>query len=408
MSTHETDTTAEAMRTKGNLVRMLSVLSAGHAIKHLFNMGFFVLLPEIKTGLGLTNAGVGTLATFRNVAGGVTNLPAGFLADRYSGRFVSILVVTIVMIGVFHFALGHVGAFWQAIAAATMATVFITAWHPAAIGALSRVFGARRGFAIALHGTGGSIGEAVSPILVGSLLVVMSWRGVLQVSLAPALLMAILIWLLLRSTTVVSRPVTAREYFSSFGGLFRNGKLLLVLLITGGYGASQSAVLTFLPVYIREDLGHSTIVLGLYLSLTQVFGIGSQPVMGYLSDRLGRQAVIVPSILGMGLTFLGLYLVPSGVPFILMLALMGVFIFSLMAMLLAAASDLVSEELQGTSVSLIYGTFFLFAGISPIVAGLIADAIGMRPVFLYSASIALATSLFAFIARWQRSRSSAG
>ena len=41
---------------------------------------------------------------------------------------------------------------------ATLGGMAITFWHPAAISALSRRFPERRGFAISLHGTGGSIG----------------------------------------------------------------------------------------------------------------------------------------------------------------------------------------------------------------------------------------------------------
>ena len=401
MSAGEPVSRAEAVQVKGHYL-LLIVLVAGHAFKHIFNAGFFIILPEIKAGLGLTNAGVGMLSTVRTITGGPMNLPAGFLADRFSERFVTILALSITMVGVFHFALGRVETYWQAIVVIIFAMVAIVTWHPAAIGALSRAYSSQRGFVIALHGSGGNIGGAVGPILVGSLLVVLSWRVVLQGSLVPAIIAGLLIWMLLRSVRVESTPVTAGSYLRSFAGLLRNRKLLLILLITGGYAAAQISVTTFLPVYIREDLGRSSLVLGGYLTLVQVMGIGSQPLMGYLSDRLGRKAVIFPSLLGMGLSFLGLYLVPPGLPFILVLAVMGAFMFSIMVVLLVAASDLVAREVQGTVASLVYGAWAVFAGISPLVAGLIADAVGVRNVFLYASAIAVTTSFFALVTPWQR------
>ncbi len=51
----------------------------------------------------------------------------------------------------------------------------------------------------------------------------------------------------------------------------------------------------------------------------------------------------------------------------------------------------------GTSDALVYGARAVFAGVSPLVAGLIADAVGVRQVCLLASAIAVATSLFALV-----------
>ncbi len=109
-----------------------------------------------------------------------------------------------------------------------------------------------------------------------------------------------------------------------------------------------------------------------------------------------------PSLLGLGLSFLALYLVPSGWPFILTLAAMGAFAFTTMALMLTAGGDVVPRELQSTTVSLVFGVWIIFAAISPFIAGVIADAVGIRHVFLYASTIAVFTSLFALATPWQR------
>ena len=63
---------------------LLVTTIAGHGLKHFFAAAFFVLLPEIKTSLALTNVEVGLMSTARFVTGGIANLPAGFIADRFS------------------------------------------------------------------------------------------------------------------------------------------------------------------------------------------------------------------------------------------------------------------------------------------------------------------------------------
>lgn len=384
---------------------LLPTAIAGHALKHMFNAAFFVILPDLKVDLGLSNTQVGALSTVRNIAGGLSNLPAGYTADRFSARRAQILGFAMAMVGVFAMSLGFASNYGMALASAALLSVAITFWHPAAISTLSRVFASRRGFAIAMHGTGGSIGEAVGPVLVGLLLGLVTWRMVLQASVVPGVGCGLLVWLLLR-------PIPSGEglapsflaYLRSMGKLLTTRRLLLIMLFAGGFAGGQSAVLTFLPVYLREDVGVSTWTLGLYLALANVGGIVSQPVMGYLSDRFGRKIVLVPSLTGLGVATLGLYLTPPGFLFALMVLLMGVFLFPLMSILLAAAMDLVEGAVQATTISLVFGSAVVFSGFTPAIAGVVADLYSVKAVFLLACGIILATALLALATSWQGAR----
>jgi MFS family permease len=389
--------------TRAQRFGLISSTVGGHAFKHLFNAAFFVILPEIKFGLGLTNIQIGTLSTVRNMAGGISNLPAGFIADRFSGKRPEILGVTIILLGVFSALLGTSHSYFWAVLTAALVTSTISFWHPAAISTLSQFFNTRRGFAIAIHGTGGSVGEVLGPIVAGTLIGVLSWRTVLQGSAVPALFAGVLIWASLRfALRKGESPSTVKSYLRSFINLMKNRRLLLLLMLAGGFSGGQSAVLTFLPIYLREELTISSFHLGLYLSLAQLAGIGSQPIMGFLSDKYGRKAVLAPGLLGLGCSFLGLYLVPFGWPFIVVIFIMGIFLFPMMAILLAGAMDLVEPQVQATTVSLVFGSAILLAGLSPAVAGFFADTFGIKSTFLWGAGITLVTSTAAFITKWER------
>ena len=255
---------------------LLVATVAGHGVKHIFNSAFFILLPEVKTGLLLSNTQVGTLSTVRNVAGGLFNLPAGFTADRFSRWRAEILGLSIALVGIFAMMLGLAPNYWVAMAASALMTAAIAFWHPAAISSLSRHFAARRGFAIALHGTGGSLGETIGPTLAGVLIIALGWRLVLQGSVVPAILLGLLVWFVLRPVpTEESAAASLKTYLNSFRQLLRSGRVLLVLFFAGGYTGGQAVVLTFLPIYLREDAGVSSVVVGLYLSLANVGGIVS-------------------------------------------------------------------------------------------------------------------------------------
>ncbi|MDA1096800.1 MAG: MFS transporter [Chloroflexi bacterium] len=386
------------------LILLLTTV-AGHGLKHFLNAAFFVLLPEIKVGLGLSNVEVGFLSTARNIAGGIANLPAGFLADRFARRRAEILGVAIALIGAFAFLVGLATSFWFAALTASLMVAAVSLWHPAAISSLSRQFVTRRGLAISLHGTGGSVGEATGPVIAGLLLGLFSWRVLMQGSIVPAALFGFAIWAILRSvpTEANDTPSVAR-YFRSLRGVLKNRGLLLILVFAGGFAGSQSVMLTFLPIHLREDQGVSAAVLGLYLGLAQIAGIASQPLMGYLSDRWGRKRILVPALAVLGVSFLSLALVPPGPAFIATMFVMGAFLFPLMSILLAAAMDLVEGDVQATTVSLVFGVATAVAGIAPAVAGGLADAAGLESTFLFASGLTLATAAIALVSRWEVAR----
>ena len=387
---------------------LLIVAVAGHGLKHLFNAAFFVLLPEIKTGLGLTNSQIGILSTFRNILGGITNIPAGYAGDRLSAHRAEILGASIIFLGIFALALGLSTTFWMALVFAALFNVAITFWHPSAISSLSREFESRRGFAISLHGTGGSVGETLGPVLAGTLIGILGWQMVLRLGIVPGVFAGLLIWAVLKTIPTRSGETEGQgSYLTSLKGLLRNGRLLLVLAFAGGFVGGQSAFLTFFPIYLREDLGVSSVTVGFYLLLANVGGIASQPVMGYFSDRLGRKAILAPSLAVLGICFLLLPAVPGGWPLASVALVMGAFLFPLMAILLAAGVDLVEPGAQATTVSLVFGSALIVSAVAPAIAGSLADAYGIEAAFALGAGIVLTTAFLCTITRWGPRMSSA-
>lgn len=383
---------------------LLWAIVLGHAVKHVFASGFFILLPEIKASLALSNTGLGVFSTFRSVAGGVSNIPSGFFAERYTRRFSPMLAGILVFIGVFQIALARSVNIIDATIYASLTSMLFTAYHPPALGVLSRVYYDRRGLAISLHGTGASIGETLGPLLAGALLLVMSWRTVLEVGFIPLAVAALVLWLLTRRFPIESGSSTVGDYARGFAGLAASPQMLLVLAAAGAFAAAQSAVFTFLPVYVREDLAQSTLTVGVYVTLAQVVGIGAQPLMGYLLDRVGRWTVIVPALLGLSAALLTLYVAGEGPLFLLGLAVAGAFLFSTTALLVTAACDVGGDNVQATTVSIIYGGISAFTALGPLVSGFVADAFGVRSVFLYASAMAGLAAALGLAAGYARQR----
>jgi len=379
--------------------KLAATVVGGHAVKHIYNAALqFILLPVIKVSLSLTGTQLGALSMSMRITSGVTTMGAGYLGDRFANHSGLLLAISLGILGVSFFLLGSVSNFWFLFAVMLLVGIGPSIYHPPAIAALSRKFPDKRGFAISLHGTGGSIGNLIGPVLVGALLAgtfyfVMTWQNVLRFSLIPAVIFAVLIYVLMRNIPAADEGTKSfNDYFSRLFFLVRKRAMIMLVLLTGLRSMGQSAIQTFLPVYLLEDLGYSEIVVPLYLAGAQAAGIVAQPIMGHLSDRYGRKVVLVPAVVALGLLYLGLRFADPGYQLIVIILIMGSFQYSLHSIFIASAMDVAQGESQSTVVSLIYGATF-FGAFSPIVAGIITDATFTSNAFVYGGIMVLISAL---------------
>ena len=149
------------------------------------------------------------------------------------------------------------------------------------------------------------------------------------------------------------------------------------------------AFLPFLALYLGldEELGLGNAEVGLHIALLVGVGIVSTPVMGYLSDRLGRKLVLIPGLIS--LCILTALLVPfgEGVGLIVILALLGIFLFSDQPILTAAALDIVGEGVVASTLGVFSFSRFVLAAASPLIAGRLVDTLGIESTFLYIAGL---------------------
>jgi MFS family permease len=375
-----------ATTTDARANRFAAIIIIGHALKHVYIAGFqAVLLPEIKLGLNLSSTQVGTMATVQQVSSWGSTVTSGYIGDRFVSKTALMLGLSLALIGVSYFILGIAETYTVLLAAMLLVGLGPSIYHPPAIGALSRRFAHRRAFYISMHGAGGSAGEAIGPLLAGGLIAVLYWRDVLQLSMIPAFITAFAMWTLLRNDKSEQEGASSlREYFGAFKELLRIRAVQLIYLATAFRTVGQATTMVFLPIYMREDLGYSAWLAGVFISLAQVVGIGSQPVMGHLTDRIGYKRVLVPALVCFAV-LLALIPAASGkVQLAIVIVLLGTFLFSLHAILIAAAAELAGEAMQATTVSLIYSASFVGA-LAPTFAGVLADAYGFGSTFLFAA-----------------------
>jgi MFS family permease len=375
---------------------LLWLVALGHTFTHWCPATFYLLLPFLVKEMGLSYSQAGFLVTVRVAANLLVNIPAGMLVDII-GKKGLLMALALIATGVPYFLVGvsH-NFFWVALFMAFVG-VGNYLWHPAAISTLSEKYPDKRGFAIAIHAIGPNIGESVAPLLVGVLLLYLSWRNVLFLNLIPGIVIAFILWKFLfgklNSRTQSKKGLSAKEYLAGMKKMAQNPSILALVLVAGMRSMTQQGLHTFLPIYLTNDLGLSSAVAGLYLSVTQTAGMIGTPIAGSISDQNGRKRVLTAGLFSTSVVLVILAYFQLTWFFITGLAFLGFFLYAVRPVIWAWVLDLSPKELGGSAVSFFSGSQSLLSSLSPVICGFIADRWGILAAFYFLAGTVFVANL---------------
>ncbi len=373
---------------------LLGVLTAGHFVIHWFQQFFPVILPSIKSGLALNNVEVGALSSAQQVVVGLGQLPFGMVADSMLRHRGTILALALVSMGAAYFLLGLPVFIWALLGSA-MIGLGTALWHPTASASLSNRFPERRATALSIHGTGATLSDTLTPLCVGVLLANFTWQTAAQMQLLPGLLFAFLLWRALAG--VFSDDVAASQRVSAqlrdVVVIIKNPAFLGLSVSTGLLSMSRLVVLTFLPIYLQEHLGYSSVALGIYIALLHAMGTISQPLLGMLADRFGRKAVLLPSCLLLGLFFALLAVAPPGILLGLVIVGIGLFFYTLFNIFNAAVMDVAGSNVQAATYGLTSLITQLVVIPSPMITGYLIGELGIKFAFVLAGVFLLIAGL---------------
>ena len=371
-------------------------ISVGHACTHWYPGGFVVMLPFFASDLGLTLTQVGILIGLRSVTSTIINLPGGMIVDLI-GRRTLVMGCAIAWAGIPYLFLGLTTNFF--IIATLMAIVGVgnMLYHPAALSSLSELYPTRRGFATSMHQLGASFGDTVAPLAIGVALTFVTWREITLLNVLPGLVMALIFWLGMRNVSLkainIAERRTVRDYFDGARTLFMDPNMLKIALLGGARAMTQAGLSTFLPIYLVTTAGMSAALVGTYMATVQGAGIISGPLSGGLSDRIGRRPLIAAGMVSSSVLLILLMALQIEWLFVLVLALIGFFLYSTAPVLNAWALDIAPPNLGGTSIGILFASQSVLGGIAPIVGGVIADTYGIEWAFYFIAVTVLAANL---------------
>ena len=270
-----------------------------HFSHHLIAALLQPLLPLIRDDFQLDYTQAGWLVSAYTLAYGLSQLPAGWLADRMGAR----LLITIGISGV-----AAAGLLVGLSPSYTLIALFLVlmgilggGYHPSASPLVSASVEAKnRGRALGLHQIGGTASFFLAPLIaVGLANMLGGWRGSFITLSILIIIFGIVFYILLGRQRPGDQPQqkSSSSRTDAVADSSRWGRLIPFIIIGVVLQVGTFSATSFIPLFAVDQLKTSKEAGAALYSIAQFAGLWAGPLGGYLSDRIGK----IPVMLGVAL-----------------------------------------------------------------------------------------------------------
>jgi len=384
--------------------------------KNLFSiiciMGLFALLsstmsknPVLKpfaTSLGAPNDFVGLVASASTIPGMIVSLPAASLSDIFGRR--KILLFSAFVFASAPFLYLFVTSWWQLIPVRFYHGFATAIFVPVAEAAIAEQFPTKRGERISIFSSVTAVGRAIAPFLGGYILFLTNYGYstlYLAVGAAGVTAFIIALFFLIERKNLAIQGVNSKAATDrAFHGWLQVAKKREVQIV-GFVQASQyyvfGAVEFFLVGYLAEIAGLNAFSIGGIMGSQVIALILARPLMGRVSDRIGRR---IPIISGSIICSLVLAAFPfSGYfPTLLLLSIgYGIGFAFVISSTSPLASEIAPSKLVGTSLGFLSMMMDVGQTLGPIISGIILAITVQYSWLFFSLGFLLMVSTSAFV-----------
>jgi FSR family fosmidomycin resistance protein-like MFS transporter len=365
------------------------MIAGGHAVHDTFTAFLPPLLPRLIDRLSLSNTAAGSLQAFLSIPSLLQPF-VGRLADRTTLRAVVIAApaTTAILMSLLGWAPGY------AVLAIVLfvAGVSVAGFHAVAPAAVGRVSGDRLGRGMGFWMVGGEVGRTIGPIVVVSALGLVGLRSLVVLSVFGVAASAIL-WVHLRDAPL-ERPRTSTPvpWRASLAEMRR------IMLVLSGIVAMRAFVMmasvTYLAVFLTEE-GVSEWFAGASLSIVEAAGVAGALAGGWVSDRVGRRAMLLAGHLSAPPCLFAL-LVTDGWMRVPVLVALGVTLLSIQPVNMALVQEQFPHA-RAFANGVYLSMSFAIRSVAAVGFGVVADAYGLRITFAAAAVAMLAAIPLVFL-----------
>ncbi|MGZ8382199.1 MAG: MFS transporter [Nitrospira sp.] len=365
-----------------------------------YNMVRMPALSLFAESLGASPERIGLIVSVSTLTGVLLKLPSGALSDIYGRRF--LLRIGVVAFGLPPFLYPFITNL-DALTALRFLHGFATAiFAPSALATVAELYRERRGAALGTYTACTQSGSLLGPFLGGYLIHAAGFSTAFVTAGVFGCIGMVLFYSLHLDVAVPQRKeqgtaVVLSEMWKGFAAVAKNNKVLITSMTDAAKMIANGALMAFLPLY-GVSAGLNPGEVGLLFSVQACTSFFSKPIMGRISDQVGRQPLIMLGLLICAGTFVCIPHV-SMFPFLLMLS--AGFGFG-EAVVSSSSSALVADSsefkrlgagmgMQGTIMDIGHAS-------GPLLAGLLIARMSYGGAFMVIAGIQLAAAVVFWLA----------
>lgn len=409
--------------------RFTLVICSLHLIQHVFIRLLPPLIPILAVALEYPLWQLGLLISVFYVGSGLGQAPLGVFADRYDrGLLLSIGIAVAgggyVLFVVAPMAFGGLvpditlsgqtftGRFVLMSMSMFVSGVGTAAVHPAGYPMITvNVADDNRGKVLGAFGSSAKVGDAVAPLGIGVLILVLSWTQIIVLFGLLGVAYGALLYSVLHTEEFQTAPRTGSKTDDTDGAMAPLDKrsylypLLVVYLFFITKMFTSNGINTFVPAFIVAVYAYSLEVGGItfgaesvanfYFGILLISGASSQLLIGGLTDRYDTRWILLVGVSCGTVAVLGLsVLTLSPVALLVMMLLMGVCIWGISPARDSLISEIAPAHREGRTFGYFWTGVMLVSAAMPVLVGYLIEVLGMRRGFL---TLAIGTALAAVI-----------
>jgi len=359
----------------------LLIISGGHFIHDVFSSFLAVFLPLLINKFELSMLLAGSLTVFIRLPS-IFNPLIGIVSDRIDMRYMAILAPALTAIAMS--LLGVAPSYFALCCLLSIAGISAAVFHVLGPVMIARVSGKNIGTGMSYWMTAGELARTAGPLF--AVWAVSFWGFDRSY---PVMILGIFTSILLLIYLKDTPPALSKVANLNLAGAFKHLRHVMVPLtgIVISRAFMVATLIAFLPTYMVNS-GKNLWFGGTILALLEFSGAAGTFLGGTISDRIGRQTILLSAMPTSCFLMLAFLYAPGWLLFPTVIFL-GFSLFSVSPVNLAIVQDN-SRGYRGTANGLYMGISFLTTAAVTVFVGWLADLFGLKAAFTTSALLGLA------------------
>ncbi|MDO9466847.1 MAG: MFS transporter [Thiobacillus sp.] len=349
------------------------------------------VLPLFASSLNATPAEIGWIVMASTIPGVLISYPAGALSDHLGKR--RVLLASLIVFATAPFLYLVIETAWQLMAVRFYHGFATAIFGTVASAAIAARYTSDRAARLSTYSSVTIVGRSIAPFLGGALISLASF-GAVYIACAIAGVLALGAGLLLRDDAppAATKKLELPHFWSSLRTVLRDRGIMLVSLVEAAQYLVFGAIEAFLALY-ASSLGIPAWQIGIILGAQLLSIVFIKPLMGRVSDRVGRRRVILPGLL-IGAASVALLPFFSSFLGLSVLSLaFGLGFATVTSSTAALVADLTKDGRYGSSMGVLRTVMDVGQSIGPVLTGFMVGVAGYASAFTLLAAILVAAAL---------------